>query len=46
MPGGREVSLVDTAGKPVTTAVDGSRLYVDVPAGTEAGSATAEDAPE
>ncbi|WP_411144446.1 Cys-Gln thioester bond-forming surface protein [Streptomyces sp. x-80] len=36
----RKVSVVDSAGKPVTTAVNGSRLYVDVPAGTAAGSAT------
>ncbi len=34
------VKLVDAAGKPVTSAVDGSQLFFDVPAGTSAGTAT------
>ncbi|WP_327291055.1 LAETG motif-containing sortase-dependent surface protein [Streptomyces sp. NBC_01198] len=34
------VKLVDAAGKPVTTAKDGSKLYFDVPAGTKDGSTT------
>ncbi|MDI5967291.1 LAETG motif-containing sortase-dependent surface protein [Streptantibioticus silvisoli] len=34
------VKLVDSSGKPVTTATDGEQLYVDVPAGTAAGSTT------
>ncbi|SEK94474.1 thioester domain-containing protein [Streptacidiphilus jiangxiensis] len=33
------VTLVDGTGKPVTTAVNGEKLYVDVPQGTAAGSA-------
>ncbi|WP_042363822.1 thioester domain-containing protein [Streptacidiphilus neutrinimicus] len=33
------VRLVDAAGKPVTSAVNGEKLYVDVPKGTAAGSA-------
>lgn len=34
------VKLVDEAGKAVTTAVDGAKLYLDVPAGTAPGTAT------
>ncbi|MGW7363790.1 Cys-Gln thioester bond-forming surface protein [Streptomyces sp. NPDC054841] len=33
------VKVTDQAGKPVTTAVNGSRLYFDVPSGTPDGSA-------
>ncbi|MEY9873533.1 TQXA domain-containing protein/LPXTG-motif cell wall-anchored protein [Streptacidiphilus sp. MAP12-33] len=33
------VTLTDAGGKPVTTAVNGEKLYVDVPAGTAAGNA-------
>ncbi len=34
------VKLVDSSGKPVTTATDGEQLYFDVPAGTAPGTAT------
>jgi TQXA domain-containing protein/LPXTG-motif cell wall-anchored protein len=34
------VTLVDGDGKPLTTVQDGSKLYVDVPAGTADGTAT------
>ncbi len=37
---GSGVKIVNKAGKPVTTAADGSQLYFDVPAGTPDGSAT------
>ncbi|CCB74508.1 MULTISPECIES: LAETG motif-containing sortase-dependent surface protein [Streptomycetaceae] len=39
-PGQSGVKVVDANGKPVTSAVDGSKLYFDVPAGTPDGSAT------
>lgn len=35
----KDVKLVDADGKPVTTASNGTRLYVDVPKGTAAGTA-------
>lgn len=37
--GASGAQLVDGAGKPVTTAVNGEKLYVDVPKGAAAGSA-------
>ena len=36
---GAGVKIVDKAGKPVTSATDGSQVYFDVPAGTPDGSA-------
>ncbi len=36
---GGEVTLVDGDGKPVTSAANGSRLYVDIPQGTAGGTA-------
>ncbi|WP_165845740.1 thioester domain-containing protein [Streptacidiphilus pinicola] len=38
LTGASGVQLVDGAGKPVTSAVNGEKLYVDVPKGTAAGS--------
>ena len=37
---GSGVTVVDKSGKPVSSAVDGSQLYFNIPAGTPAGSAT------
>jgi TQXA domain-containing protein/LPXTG-motif cell wall-anchored protein len=39
LSGAAGVKLVDAAGKPVTSAVNGEKLYVEVPKGTAAGSA-------